>query len=43
MGSRGVEVRVVAQAGEDIQYLSAFGGGLADTARSQQRDTVRGG
>ena len=36
-----VEVRVVAEAGEDIQYLPTFGGGLADTARGQQRDAMR--
>ena len=40
MGSRGVEVRVVAQAGEDIEHFPALGGGMADTACGQQWEAV---
>ena len=43
VSARGVEVRVVTEAGEDIEHFPALGGGLADTPRGQQRDPVRGG
>ena len=35
VSARSVEVRVVTEAGEDIEHFPALGGGLADPSRSQ--------